>query len=152
MPLHVWDTATDPLAPAWSDPVAEGNAFVRHNNQWRPLVQMYVRDGQDWRLVTGIVPPPPVMPQGSLFVSGGQGTGTITLTVSNRFSTWYVRGTQRVYDNGVLVSSVAVDEQSDVFVQPMLGISTTGEAVWTIEYYEALSELAGPQQSFSIFF
>ncbi len=156
MPMHVWDTVTTPLSPGWSPPVASGNVWVRDGASWAPVRGLWVSDGAGgWsQFYAGFGAfPPTIAPTGSLAVVGGGGTGTVTLNLTNRQPQWRLRGTQRLFDFGVLVQSQTLDDASDgPYVQDQLGVSTTGEARWDVYYHDPVSGTDGPTAVLNIFF
>ncbi len=153
MPLHVWDPVTAPLSPAWSAPVQTGYVWVRHGGEWRGASGLWVSDGAGgWdQFYAGFASfPPSVAPAGTMSVNGST---TVTLNLSNRQPQWRVRGTQRIYDFGVLQGTTTLDELTDgPFTQPQLGISTTGEVRWDIYYHDPVSNTDGSTAVLNIFF
>lgn len=157
MPMHVWDTATSPVTPAWSAPVATGRVWVYDAAAWKTVTGIWVSDGaggwsQFYSSYAAFVPT--IRPAGTTSVVGGStGVGTVNLNLSNRQPQWSVRGTQTLYDFGVQQQQRVLDDVSDgPFIQPQLGVSTTGEVRWIVYYHDTAGGADGPSETFSIFF
>ena len=153
MPLHVWDHVTTPVSPAWSPPVATGNVWVRNGVAWSPTIGLwaYQAVGGWTQFYAGFASfPPTIKPAGTTSVVGAS---TVNLNLTNRQPQWRVQGTQKLFDFGAQVQSQTIDLASDgPFEQTQLGISTTGEVQWNVNYFDPASGASGPSQLFSIFF